>query len=104
MRYGMDEDELGMVAYGEKQGTGFLGADLGSSRNYSEDIARKIDQFVRDTIAKEYERSKSYLLMHRQKLDEITEQLLKVETMSFEEFSDIFDRGERKKAKEKKRG
>lgn len=101
-RYGMDADELGIVAYGEKQGSSFLGADIGSSRNYSEDIAKKIDAFTARTIGEQYERAKKMLKEHKAKLDEITEKLLKVETMSFDEFSEIFDGGKRKKEKAKK--
>ena len=101
-RYGMDADELGIVAYGEKQGSSFLGADIGSSRNYSEDIAKKIDAFVARTIGEQYERAKKMLKEHKAKLDEITEKLLKVETMSFDEFSEIFDGGKRKREKAKK--
>lgn len=89
-RYGMDE-ELGLVAYGEKQGSAALGADLGSSRNYSEESARKIDAFVRDTIARQYKRALDYLKKHEKKLHEITEILLKQETMSVEEFIAIFE-------------
>jgi cell division protease FtsH len=89
-RYGMD-DALGMVAYGEKQGSQFLGVDLGSSRNYSEDVAKKIDEFTQKTVAAQYERAKKILDDHRSKLDEITEKLLIIETMSFEEFCEIFD-------------
>lgn len=93
MKYGMDADALGMVAYGEKQGSPFLGVDLGTARNYSEDVAKKIDTFTRETIAREYVRAKGLLLKHRAKLDEITEKLLKIETMSFEEFEEIFEGG-----------
>lgn len=102
-RYGMDESDLGLVSYGERQGSGFLGIDLGSSRNYSEDVAKKIDTFVRSTIAQQYERALGMLTQHRNKLDEITEKLLAVETMSAEEFSQIFDGGTRKKVKEGKK-
>lgn len=101
-RYGMDADELGIVNYGERQGSMYLGTDLGSSRNYSEDIAEKIDTFVARTIGEQYERAKKILKDHRSKLDEITEKLLKIETMSFDEFSEIFDGGKRKKEKAKK--
>ncbi len=99
MRYGMDEGELGIVNYGEKQGTMYLGADMGSARNYSEEVARKIDAFVHRTIAKQYERAKGFITQHRSKLDELTEILLKTETMSVEEFLEVFEGGKKKKAK-----
>ncbi len=99
-RYGMDED-LGIVAYGEKQGTAYLGVDMGTSRNYSEDIARKIDAFVKKTIETQYERAKGMLKQHKAKLDELVEILLKTETMSVEEFTEIFEGGKKKVAKTK---
>jgi cell division protease FtsH len=98
-RYGMDDD-LGIVAYGEKQGTAYLGVDMGTSRNYSEDIARKIDAFVKKTIETQYERAKGMLKQHKAKLDELVEILLKTETMSVEEFTEIFEGGKKRKAKE----
>lgn len=98
-RYGMD-DEIGIVAYGERQGSAFLGVDLGTSRNYSEDIAKKIDEFVKAVIAKEYLRAKDLLSKNRQKLDELVEKLLTIETMSFEEFLEIFEGKKAAKPKE----
>lgn len=91
MRYGMAVDELGMVTYGEKQGSSFLGADLGMNRNYSEQAAQKIDDYVKKTIAEQYQRAKGFLTKHKAKLDELSEKLLKVETMSIEDFLMIFD-------------
>jgi cell division protease FtsH len=89
-RYGMDKD-LGLVAYGEKQGSAALGADLGSSRNFSEESAKKIDSFVRDTINEQYKRALDMLKKHEKKLEEITRVLLEKETMSVEEFVELFD-------------
>lgn len=99
-RYGMDE-ELGIVAYGERQGSAYLGTDLGMSRNYSEDIAKKIDDFTKRIIDKEYERAKDHLKANRQKLDQLVAKLLEIETMSFEEFLEIFE-GKEKVKKELK--
>ncbi len=89
-RYGMD-DELGLVTYGEKQSSASLGADLGHARNYSEESARKIDQFVRETITAQYKRAEAFLRHHEKKLHELAIILLKDETMSVEEFLAIFE-------------
>jgi cell division protease FtsH len=89
-RYGMD-DELGIVTYGEKQGSASLGADIGMTRNYSEESAKKIDQFVRDTINTQYKRAAGILKQHEKKLHELAIILLKDETMSVEEFVAIFE-------------
>ncbi len=100
MRYGMDQEQLGIVSYGERQGSASLGVDFGMSRNYSEDAAKKIDAFVQNTIAAQYERAKGFLKVHKAKMEEIVEKLLKTETMNFDEFSEIFDGGKKPKVKE----
>lgn len=91
MRYGMGGDNLGLVAYGEKQGTMFLGVDPSSTRNYSEELAKQIDTFVRETIEEQYGRAMGMLKKHRKKLDELNTILLKKETISLEEFLEVFD-------------
>ncbi|MCA9370797.1 MAG: ATP-dependent zinc metalloprotease FtsH [Candidatus Peregrinibacteria bacterium] len=98
MRYGMGDDDLGMVTYGEKQGTMFLGVDPMTTRNYSEELARHIDEFVKETIEKQYARALGMLKKHKAKLEKLTTILLKTETMSEEEFIEIFA-GKKRKAK-----
>ena len=100
MKYGMGDNDIGIVSYGERQGSMFLGVDPSMARNYSEDIASKIDEFVRTTIAEQYERAKEFLLKHRTKLDELAKVLLDKETMSVDEFLVIFE-GEKNVAKGK---
>jgi len=103
MRYGMGDDDLGPVAYGERQGTMFLGVDPTYVRNFSEEKAKEIDAFVRTTIKKQYEKAQGFLQRYRKKLDELAEILLKKETMTVEEFTEIFE-GKKftKDSKEKK--
>ncbi len=91
MRYGMGDQDLGLVAYGERQGGAFLGVDQALARNYSEEMARTIDGFVRATISEQYDRAKGLLLKHREKLEKISRQLLQQETMSVQEFLAIFE-------------
>jgi cell division protease FtsH len=91
MRYGMGSDDLGLVAYGERQGTVFLGADPSSNRNYSEEKAQQIDSFVEKTIHEQYERALGMLRKHRAVLDVLAKVLLQHETMSVEEFTEIFE-------------
>ena len=102
MHYGMGDDDLGIVAYGEKQGTMFLGVDPAVTRNYSEQMARHIDEFVRETINDQYKRARSIVIKHRKKLDELSKILLKKETMSLEEFLEIFEGKGKKEKKSKK--
>ncbi len=106
MRYGMGDDDLGIVAYGEKQGTSFLGVDPSMGRNYSEEVAKQIDSFVRTTIAQQYERAMNFLRTHRKKLDELSKILLQKETMTVDEFLEVFEgkKPEPKKKEEPEEG
>ena len=99
MRYGMGDSDLGIVAYGEKQGTMFLGADPSSSRNYSESIAKEIDEFVLKTIQEQYVRAKGILTKQKKKLEELAKILLETETMSLEEFEEVYTGKKPAKAK-----
>ncbi len=91
MRYGMGSDAIGIVAYGERQGTIFTGVDPSLSRNYSEDMAMQIDAFVRKAIADQYQRAKGMLLKYRGKLEDLVKILLQKETMSVAEFLEVFE-------------
>ena len=96
MKYGMGTLELGTVAYGERQGSNFLGIDPGLMRNYSEETAKTIDTFVREVLTEQLKRAMDTLKKYRAKLDELAEILLKTETMTIEEFTEIFDGKEKK--------
>ena len=91
MRYGMGSDDIGLVSYGETQGTIFLGADPSLGRNYSEESAKGIDEFVRKTIKEQYKRAVDSLKQHEKKLHEIAQVLLKKETLSVGEFLELFE-------------
>ncbi len=90
-RYGMGGDDLGTVAYGERQGTASLGVELGQSRNYSESVAVRIDAFVQQTLTEQYERAKGFIRKHKAKIDELAELLLKKENLTVEEFLEVFE-------------
>lgn len=88
--YGMSE-RLGMVRLGRRMGSPFLGRDLMEDRDYSEDIAKAIDEEVRAFIDQGYERARAILLENRVRMDEIAEILLEKETLSREEFQALLD-------------
>jgi len=83
--YGMS-DRLGPLRLGRRHGNPFLGRDLMEDRDYSEDIARAIDEEVRAFIDQGYERARHILTENRAKMDEIAEILLEKETLTREEF------------------
>jgi cell division protease FtsH len=101
MKYGMGGDDLGLVTYGEASGSLFLGVDPSLSRNYSEQMAAKIDGFVHRTIEHEYARAKEFLQRHLGKLHDLAKLLLQKETLSVSEFLVVFE-GENHLAEAKK--
>jgi cell division protease FtsH len=91
-RWGMS-DKLGPLAYGQSEGEVFLGRDLGSRPNYSEETARQIDQEVRDIITTQHERGRRLLTENRDVLDRITQALLEYETLDAEEINVLIQGG-----------
>ncbi len=83
--FGMS-DRLGMVRLGKRHSNPFLGRDLMEDRDYSEDVARAIDEEVRAFIDGCYGRARDILTEHREKMDMIAGILIEVETLSREEF------------------
>ena len=88
--YGMS-DRLGMVRLGRRHGNPFLGRDIMEDRDYSEDVARAIDEEVRAFIDAGQERAREILTEHRDKMDEIAEILLEKETLNREEFLSLLN-------------
>ncbi len=86
--YGMSE-ELGPMTYGTRQDQVFLGRDLMRQRNYSEEVASKIDQAVRHIVLQQYERAKSILIQHRATLNRIALELIERETLDGRELQEI---------------
>ncbi|MCA9807048.1 MAG: ATP-dependent zinc metalloprotease FtsH, partial [Cyanobacteria bacterium HKST-UBA06] len=84
-QYGMSED-LGLRVYGQKQEMVFLGREISEQRDYSDAIAEKIDEEVRQIIDEQYTRATEILTGYRKKLDLIARHLLERETLDAEEF------------------
>lgn len=88
-RLGMS-DNLGPMVYGQKEELIFLGREISERRDYSEAVAELIDQEVRRLVNEAYEKAKSVLIQYRVKLDEVAGKLLELETITREEFEEIF--------------
>jgi len=80
MEYGMS-DKLGPLQFGHKEEMVFLGRDLGEQRNYSEAVAVEIDGEVRRLITQAYAKAKDILERHRVQLDQVSQRLIKDETL-----------------------
>ncbi len=81
--FGMSD--LGPLAYGKNQGEIFLGRDLATSRDFSEDTAIKIDQEVKRFVTTGYQRAKDTLSSSREALIRIAESLLERESLDASE-------------------
>ena len=88
-RLGMSE-EMGPMVYGQKEELVFLGREISEQRDYSEAVAEKIDAEVTRIVAECYQHAKDILIEHKDKLIEVAEKLLVQETLSKEEFDEIF--------------
>ena len=89
-KYGMS-DNLGPITFGSGHNEVFLGKDYGTVRNYSEEIAKDIDEEVRSIISTAYQRCESLLKEHRDKLDELAEYLIKNEKIDGVDFEKLMN-------------
>ncbi|HCX04325.1 MAG TPA: cell division protein FtsH [Clostridiales bacterium] len=86
--YGMS-DELGPMTYGSDEDEVFLGRDFSKSKNYSEEVAAKIDNEMRSIIDKAYYKAENLLKENMDKLHKVAEALLEKETLDAEQFNEI---------------
>jgi len=96
-QYGMS-DTLGPIQYGRGNHQVFLGRDLGEERNYSEEIASKIDAEVRRLIESCYDRGRKLLEDNWDRVERMVASLLEYETVEAQEVKAIlegrpYDRG-----------
>ena len=84
-RYGFS-DKLGPIVYGQDDGEIFLGRDLGTTRNYSEEVAAEIDGEIRRIIGTAYTTARTILSDHIDQLHTVAQYLIKNEKASGETF------------------
>ena len=89
-QYGMSE-KLGPLTFGKKEEMIFLGREISEQRNYSDEVAAKIDAEVREIIDRAFGRAKEALTTHREVLDRLAALLVEKETIEHEEFESLFD-------------
>ncbi len=90
-QFGMS-DNIGTIYLGSDQEV-FVGMEFGQSREYSEEIAAKIDREVASILAKCYDKAKQILKDNRDKLDMLTQALLDQETLNRAEFVSLMETG-----------
>ena len=91
--YGMS-DKIGPVQFVSGGGGDvFLGRDIQNEPGYSEAIARDIDIEVQNFTNYCYDRAKSILTEHKDKLELIAQTLLKIETLDAKQIKSLFEDG-----------
>jgi cell division protease FtsH len=90
MRYGMSE-ELGPRTLGHNESMPFLGREFQQEPDYSEEIARQIDDEIRRIIEEAHQRATDLLTEKRELLDRISKILMARETIEASEFEALVE-------------
>ena len=88
-QYGMS-DSLGALKFGQDSGEVFLGRDMGHQRDYSEEVAARIDEEVRRLIEAAHDEAFEVLVQYRDVLDDLVLQLMEKETLAKDEVLAVF--------------
>jgi cell division protease FtsH len=90
MRFGMSE-KLGPRVFGHEHAQPFLGREFSSEPDYSDEIAREIDDEIRRIVEGAHQSAKDILGQHRASLETISEILIKRETLEREQFEALLE-------------
>jgi len=96
MDFGMSE-KLPNQVFGRQSDAIFLGRELGEGKNYSDDIAKVIDDEVAVLIDEAATRADTTIKKHRKELNELAKQLVEAETLEEEQFLKIVGGPNKKK-------
>ncbi len=97
MELGMS-DKIGPIALPDgEEGEVFLGRDLSRHRQYSEDLARRIDAEIMDTLQAAYARAKEIISSHRAQFDTLVARLMEKEVVEAAEIDEILGLAPQKK-------
>ncbi len=87
--FGMSE-KLGPLSFGKRDELVFLGREIGEQRNYSDDVAKMIDEEVRAIINRGYSKAMDVLVRYKDRLVQLAERLVAEETIEQEAFEQMF--------------
>ncbi len=90
MRFGMSE-KLGPRVFGHDHGMPFLGREFSAEPDYSDEIAREIDDEIRRIVEAAHVQAKDILSKYRGSLEKLSEILVKRETIEKTEFEALLD-------------
>jgi cell division protease FtsH len=84
-------DEMGPLTFGKKDEQIFLGREIATHKDYSEETAEKIDKEVSRIVRENYERAKKLLSAHIDILHRLSEELLIKEVLNADELDEIIN-------------
>jgi cell division protease FtsH len=90
MRFGMSE-RLGPRVFGHDRGQPFLGREFSAEPDYSDEIAREIDDEIRRIVEGAHQTAKGLLNERRKDLDQISNLLLERETIDSKQFEALLE-------------
>ncbi len=90
MRFGMSE-KLGPRVFGHEHSQPFLGREFSAEPDYSDEIAREIDDEIRRVVESAHVQAKSILTERQPALEKLAEILVKRETIEREQFEALLD-------------
>jgi cell division protease FtsH len=90
MRFGMS-DKLGPRVFGHDHGQPFLGREFSAEPDYSDEIAREIDDEIRRIVESAHVQARSILTEHKDQLGKLSEILIKRETIEREQFEALLE-------------
>ena len=85
MRFGMSE-KLGPRTLGHNHGMPFLGRDISAEPDYSDEVAREIDNEIRRIVEEAHERARAVLTEHQDALHRVSQILIERETIDKDQF------------------
>jgi cell division protease FtsH len=90
MRFGMSE-RLGPRVFGHDRAQPFLGREFSAEPDYSDEIAREIDDEIRRMVEEAHQTAKDVLTDNREGIDRISKILLERETIDSEQFEQLLE-------------
>lgn len=83
-------ERVGAIQLGSGDGEVFLGKDMGREREYSEDVAGRVDAEVRRLMESAHDEAWEILTEYRDVLDSLALELLERETLDQYELAEVF--------------
>jgi cell division protease FtsH len=86
-------EKLGPRVFGHDHGQPFLGREFSAEPDYSDEIAREIDDEIRRIVEAAHLQAKDILSTYRASLEKLSEILVKRETIEKEQFAALLEGG-----------